>query len=177
MATAYILIESITVGAGGTNSFTFTSIPQTYTDLILKISARSNVTGAQRHSGDTSTTLNGDTGSNYYNKLLQGNPAIAPYGESYNAGPTTSFVWSALLANADNAANIFGNSEMYFPNYTGNNFKSMNSNSCNENNTSNSSIHISAGYWANTVAITSITCSVSTMLQHTTAYLYGISNA
>ena len=37
MAT-YTLIASNTVGSGGTASIEFNSIPQTYTDLLIKIS-------------------------------------------------------------------------------------------------------------------------------------------
>ena len=42
MAT-YTLISSVTVGAGGASSIDFTSIPSTYTDLLVKISARSTL--------------------------------------------------------------------------------------------------------------------------------------
>ena len=34
------LIGSVTVGAGGSSTITFSSIPSTYTDLVLRISAR-----------------------------------------------------------------------------------------------------------------------------------------
>ena len=40
MANTYELISSVTVGAGGTTSVSFASIPQTYTDLKLVGSAR-----------------------------------------------------------------------------------------------------------------------------------------
>ena len=33
-------IETITVGSGGAASVTFSSIPQTFTDLVMKISSR-----------------------------------------------------------------------------------------------------------------------------------------
>ena len=42
MATTYTLISSVTVGSGGAASIEFTSIPSTYTDLVLKLSARSS---------------------------------------------------------------------------------------------------------------------------------------
>ena len=43
----FVLIEKYTVGAGGVSSVTLGSggtIPQTYTDLVVKVSARSSST-------------------------------------------------------------------------------------------------------------------------------------
>ena len=40
MAVTHNLISTITVGSGGAASIDFTSIPQTYTDLLVKISLR-----------------------------------------------------------------------------------------------------------------------------------------
>jgi hypothetical protein len=42
MALTYTAIKTVTVGSGGAANIDFTSIPQTYTDLVLKVSARMN---------------------------------------------------------------------------------------------------------------------------------------
>ena len=42
MANTYELIASSTVGAGGASSIDFNSIPNTYTDLLVKLSGRSS---------------------------------------------------------------------------------------------------------------------------------------
>ena len=42
MANTYTLIASNTVGSGGAASISFSSIPSTYTDLLVKISTRDN---------------------------------------------------------------------------------------------------------------------------------------
>ena len=66
----YVLLSSVTVGAGGASSINFTSIPATYTDLVLKISARTNSTGA----GSTyKISLNGSSSSLSRIILLQNN--------------------------------------------------------------------------------------------------------
>ena len=46
MANTYTLISSVTVGSGGASSIEFTSIPSTYTDLLLNFSGRSNTNQA-----------------------------------------------------------------------------------------------------------------------------------
>ena len=43
MATTYKLISSVTVSTA-TNTISFTSIPQTYTDLVIKASLRGSTT-------------------------------------------------------------------------------------------------------------------------------------
>ena len=45
MANTFQLISSTTVGAGGASSIDFTSIPSTYTDLVIKWSGRLTSTG------------------------------------------------------------------------------------------------------------------------------------
>jgi hypothetical protein len=40
MATTYEAIETVEVGSGGAADIEFTSIPGTYTDLVVKVSAR-----------------------------------------------------------------------------------------------------------------------------------------
>ena len=47
MATTYKAISTVTVGSGGAASITFSSIPATYTDLVLKISGRHDTSSDQ----------------------------------------------------------------------------------------------------------------------------------
>ena len=42
MANTFKKIQTVTVGSGGAASIDFTSIPQTYTDLKIVLSARTN---------------------------------------------------------------------------------------------------------------------------------------
>jgi hypothetical protein len=42
MATTYEIIASVTVGSGGAANIEFTSIPATYTDLVVLFSARTD---------------------------------------------------------------------------------------------------------------------------------------
>ena len=170
MAT-YVKIASNTVGAGGAATVTFSSIPATYTDLVIKLSAR----------GDSSTstkytiygTFNGST-SSYSGKYLEGNGASAASG----AMPTTGF-GAGNFDNATFTANTFGNSEIYIPNYASANYKSVSVDATTENNATTSYADFYAGLWSNTAAITSVTLTpeAGNFVQYSTFTLYGISNA
>jgi len=173
MATTYTLISSVTVGAGGAANIEFTSIPSTYTDLVVKISGRSNNTG----SFPNYLRFNSDSGNNYTWRNLYGFNAVA-YSDS--SGGSISYAWGGYTNNSGLTASSFGNSEIYIPNYAGSNNKSVSADGVMETNAANGvSLGIGANLWNNTAAITTITLlpSVGSYAQYSTAYLYGISNA
>ena len=163
------LIASNTVGSGGVSSVTFSSIPQTgYTDLVLKSSMRA--TGAT--SGGF-LTFNGST-TGYSEKLLYGTGSVA--GSASNSG--AGFVWVFETVLSTYTANTFSNNEIYIPNYTSSNNKSVSADNVQENNATGSNQYLVAGLWSNTAAITSINiASGSSFDQYSTFYLYGISNS
>ena len=70
MTTTYEFIAK-NVLSSNTSSITFSSIPQTYTDLVLIINGGN--TGAVQ----VAIRFNGDTGNNYSNQSLTGNGATA----------------------------------------------------------------------------------------------------
>ena len=176
MANTFELISSVTVGSGGAASIDFTSIPSTYTDLCLKISARDNRTGSN-YTDDIRLRLNGDSGSNYSNKVLYGGGgSTGSFG-----GSGMDLAYGGYAVGTDGTANTFGNSEIYIPNYAGSNYKSLSVDGVAESNSS-SGVYaaLEAGLWSNTAAITSIALTPingSTFLQYSTAYLYGVKNA
>jgi hypothetical protein len=168
MANTYTLISSATVGSGGAASMGFTSIPATYTDLLVKLSARTNraltVDGVL-------ISFNGST-SNFTNKYLEGD------GSSASSSSTARVAANAPGATA--TASTFSNGEIYIPNYASANFKSLSSDSVTENNATGALTDLMANLWSDTAAITSITLTplIGTSFdQYSTAYLYGISNA
>ena len=163
----FTLIASSTVGSGGAASIDFTSIPATYTDLCIKISARSASTGA----GNLTLTINGSTANFAYKFLYGDGSAVVSTSNSTNA--------NSINPGSDYTANTFGNVEIYFPNYAGSTNKSYTSDGVTENNATASYTVFTAGLWSNTSAITSISLGASNgnFVQHSTAYLYGVSNA
>jgi hypothetical protein len=175
MATTHTLISSVTVGSGGSATIDFTSIPQTYTDLLLKLSFRSTASGA--HGGSAQMIFNNSTAQNYSFRFLRGSGFTSP-GSGTGAGVAYIRVTNNHPT-AGNTSNTFGNSEVYIPNYTLSNAKSTSEDTVEENDTSEAYAQITAGIWTLTDAITRITLTSEATLfaQYSTAYLYGISNA
>jgi hypothetical protein len=171
MATTYTLISSVTVGSGGAATMAFTSIPSTYTDLVLQVSARTDEAGANWSEGRI--TFNGSS-SGYTNRYLVGTGSAVVSGDV-----GTAYVYGGRGTAAAATANTFGNSFVYIPNYTSSNNKSVSTDEVTENNATAALAFLGAGLWSNSAAITSITISNNTgnFVQYSTAYLYGISNA
>jgi hypothetical protein len=166
MASTLVALQTVTVGAGGSSTITFSSIPQTYTDLVIKISARNNdTTGA----GNILLGINGST-TNYSNIFIQGN------GSGASSNSVAQMVGD-MDTNAE-TANTFNNIDVYIPNYTSSNYKSFASDSVMENNATTAYQMLTANLWANTSAITSITLTNRTggksFLQYSTFTLYGV---
>lgn len=167
MAT-YVAITTTTVGSSGATDITFSSIPATYNDLLLKLSARD----ATASSGTwVKITFNANT-SSYSNKYMEAN------GSSVGNG-TAASEWAGTSTSSSATASTFSIIELYIPNYAGSNNKSFSTDSASENNGTTAYAGIGAGLWSNTAAITSIKVAPnngSNFSQYTTATLYGISN-
>ncbi len=159
-------IATVTVGAGGASSIAFSSIPSTYTDLCLKMSAR--LTNAVDVYG-MAPTFNGITSSFTSKRLLS-------TGSSVSSDSPTGY--AGLVEGTSYTANTFGNWELYIPNYTGSANKSFRIDDVTENNATAAYSELVAGLWSNTAAITSISfASAGTFAQYSTATLYGISKS
>lgn len=172
MANTYIAIATTTVGSGGAATIDFTSIPQTYTDLLLKLSFRSTAAGT--HGGSAQMVFNNSTAQNYSFRYLRGSGFTSP-----GSAAATGVGYIRVTNNhptAGNTANTFGSSEVYIPNYTSSNAKSTSEDSVEENNTAESYAQITAGVWTLTNAITRITLTseATAFAQYSTATLYGI---
>ena len=170
MATTYTLINKATVGSGGASFIEFTSIPSTYTDLVVKFSLRSSNNTAT----DIFFTYNG-SGSGYSYRLLQGNGASA----SSRNGSGSEIKDDSGLNLSTYTSNTFSSGEAYIPNYAGSNYKSSSHDSTLETNASTSYMTLTAGLWSNTSAITSIKIAAGggSFVQYSSAYLYGIKNS
>ena len=167
MATTYEAIATVTVGSGGASSIEFSSIPQTYTDLVVHISARSS--GADPN---IMIRLNSSS-ANFSQKRLTGDGSSAVSGGTYGE-------WSGWGTNSGDTASTFGNTAIYIPNYTSSNNKSLSSDAVSENNGTLAYMTLGAILWSNTSAITNVSFvmgSSQNFVQHSSATLYGIKNS
>jgi hypothetical protein len=164
MPNTFTLIASSTVGSGGAATIDFTSIPSTYTDLVLKISGRLNyaATAVGLQFG-----FNGQAaGTSITGKTIQGSGSGAV---SYSA-------WQPNIDAASATANTFASVEIYIPSYTSSNNKSASSDSVQEDNATTAYAEMHAALWSNTSAINRITITPNSgsFVQYSTAYLYGV---
>jgi hypothetical protein len=159
------LIETKTLGSD-TASLEFTSIPQTYDDLIVMFSFRSN---RATFLDIILAQFNGST-SNLSYRTLEGT------GSGVSSYTSTEFMAGASTGTSA-TSNTFGNSQLYLPNYTSSNAKSGSTDAVSENNATSAVQYITASLWNNTAAITSILLKPATgtlLLTGSSASLYGI---
>jgi hypothetical protein len=171
MANTYIQIGStVTVGSGGAATITFSSIPATYTDLLLVASLRSDkpAFGFSNYS----LSINGST-STFTTRYLEGSGSAATAGSTTTGG-------SGNINGPTSTASTFSNTQFYFPNYTSSANKSYSLDHVTEANATTAWMDLIAGLWSTTSAITSLTLTEgnsSVFSQYSTATLYGIKNS
>jgi hypothetical protein len=174
MAT-YQNISSYTVTGSSTSSFEFTSIPNTYTDLCLWVSARIDRAGQSR--SGMRITFNNSTGDYDWQRFVayDGNNQL---GEAQNAQSFATFM-DATASTTTN--NVFASGLFYIAGYTPVKYKTFGSDVVipNADVTTPFVMEWNGGRWQNDTAISSIQISGNgyNFLANTTAYLYGISNA
>jgi hypothetical protein len=152
-------------------SITFSSIPQTYTDLYLVVSAKLNFAATTASLGVFFNTAAGDTSYRY----LRGT------GSSVNSASDSArqdFYIGEAAANSSTAS-TFSSFAVYIPNFTSSNQKSMSSEGVHENNATTAYQFVSAGLCTKTAAITSLTVrgfegTSGNLVQYSSATLYGI---
>jgi hypothetical protein len=170
-----VLLEKIVVPSGGASSVTFTSIPQSYTDLKIVVSARN--TESESAGGLFYVNFNGSS-ANLSSRVL--------YAYGSGVGSLSSTAASAIfgyITSSGSTASTFGNAEIYIPNYTSSNNKSVSVDAVNENNATDGRQDLVAGLWSSSSAITSITIysarisdgtASGNFVQYSTFYLYGV---
>lgn len=173
MANTYIPITSTVLGTNS-SSIILSSIPNTYKDLVLKVSAR--ITQADID-GPCNMRFSGDTASNYSVNYILAFTSAGIAGQQSNA---TSFNIVGGISAANATANTFGNLEIYIPNYANSAYKQIGLNHAPESVTTYASwlypyFGTTSGYWRNSSAVDSIELFGPTFVAGTSLYLYGIS--
>jgi hypothetical protein len=180
MPNTYTLISSNTLTTT-TASITFSSIPGTYTDLLITASTRNNNTGAGGQDNSIAMWINGViTGTSYSATAL-----LSAFNSPTSSRQTSVASWAYMGSEdtATNTATTFASNEYYIPSYTAAQHKPVSVSARSEDNSSGSaSIYYSgayAGLFRDTAAITSITLSGQNgdFVSGSSFYLYGIKNS
>jgi len=170
----YESIATVTVGAGGTASVSFTSIPSTFAHLQIRALSRSD--RASTAGDGMIVRFNSDSGSNYAYHYLQGD------GASATAGADTSQTSMIIprSGSANQTAGIFGVTVLDLLDYTNTNkYKTIRTLGGNDANGSGI-VALFSGLWQNTNAVTSITIDQqngSNFQEYSHFALYGLRGA
>jgi len=168
----YVLIERTELNASAA-SVTFANIPQTgYTDLKIVISGRSTGDNAFTTWRDVRVQFNSTT-TGYSARMLSGNGSAA---DSPTMGADTGIIFGAAIPDSATTANTFSSAEIYIPNYTSANNKSVSFDGVTENNATQAIASLVAGLWSNTAAISTVTltATVDSFASNSTFSLYGV---
>jgi len=172
MPSTYTLISSNVLSSSAA-SVTFSAIPATYTDLVVRLSIR-----CSDNEENIRVTFNGVGGTSYSERTLYGSGTAA---FSYAQTSASSLIHTYINPSSS-TSNTFANGEIYIPNYLSATSKPLSSFSVTETNATATTMAATAGLFSNSSAITSITLATySGGAVHFTSgssfYLYGISNA
>lgn len=171
MPSTYTLIKGETI-ASSAASYTFTAIPSTFTDLVLRISARMSVAGPD----NVNVQINSFTNSHSYTELYANSGTVA----SSRSTGVGFFRLTNILPGTESTTNTFCSAECYFPSYAGSANKTMGHFGAGESNsTTIPYITATAGLLSQTAAITSLTITPAggNFVSGSSFYLYGVKNA
>jgi len=176
MASTYTLIAS-TVLESATDRVEFTSIPATYTDLVVRISARSTRAAS---SNNFTIKINGATTNYSYTDLYQSGSTAASSRDTIAGGNT--YLYGGALGAANITANTFNSIEIYIPSYLANQNKPLSVINAMENNsTTVNEQHAIAGLYSSTTAISSLSFwsgdGSFNFAAESSFYLYGVKNS
>jgi hypothetical protein len=172
MPNTYQLISANTLTTS-TATVTFSSIPSTFTDLVIKFTARTDASGFTND--QMGLRFNGVNTADYGYTYLYGSGSGS--GTTYGpASPETSGY--IALINASNAtSNVFSNGEVYIPNYTSSTQKPSSAFTGMEHAATAAYVTATANLGTLTTAISSVSFlsrSGANFISGSSFYLYGI---
>jgi hypothetical protein len=175
MPATYTLISS-NVLTSSAASVTFSAIPATYTDLVLRISARLDSAQA---ADSMRIIINDDTNANYSITYLQGNGSAASSSRESGAGSGGRRILAPYIPAATSTSNTFGSHEIYIPNYTSTSSRPVSQFGVQETNATAALLAASANLYRGTSAISKLEIfdiGGSNFVSGSSFYLYGISS-
>lgn len=158
MPKTYEPIATQTLGSA-TGTVTFSSIPQTYTDLVLVVNGKTTA------DANILIQFNSDTSNNYSGTYLYGNGSTATSARQSNIG-------SIPIGGISSASQEQGTNIIHIMNYS--NATTYKTTLARANNST--FVQLRTGLWRSTAAIStvSVTSDGTTFMINTTFTLYGI---
>jgi hypothetical protein len=169
MPGSYESIATVTVGAGGSSSISFTGIPSTYQHLQLRMITQQNA--SLNDYGNINLSVNSDSGSNYAWHFLYG------YGTGVGAEGYSSRTNGKLPVSYLTSGSIFSASICDILDYSNTNkHKTIRTLGGNDANGSANFIAMYSNLWMSTSAITSLTLTGhnGNFTQYSSFALYGV---
>ena len=168
---SYESIATVTVGAGGSTSIDFSSIPSTFKHLQIRGIGKVNGTGSDfpdffiRYNGDSTYT-------NYYSHQLGGDGSSA-YASNSGGSSTATGGITGDISGAQMTAKVID-----ILDYTNTSKNTTTRALSGWDNNGSGQVRFASSVWLNTAAVTSISLVVrsspTTMSQYTSFALYGI---
>jgi hypothetical protein len=171
MSSNHVLLETIELTQTAA-SVTFDNLPTSgYTDLLIKVSARTDETTGGATWDSMLLRFNGSS-TGYSDVAVAGNGTSA---FSFK-NPFPNYIFAGDITNSLVTGNTFSSGEIRIKNYRSSNFKSVYIDMAKENNSTVGQLDLISGLWSNTAAITSIVFSagVGSFVANSTFSLYGI---
>lgn len=173
---SYDSIATQTVGAGGAASVTFSSIPNTYTHLQIRMFGQTNRTGATQDS--VMVQFNNDASDNNYTRhVMIGDGSAISGGSGTTGSATASAAFAIRFGTNDGGTQRWGAGISDILDYANTNkYKTHRAMGGAENGTSGL-VGISSNLWLNTAAISTIIIKPHTgsqFNQYSTFALYGL---
>jgi hypothetical protein len=153
--------------ASTASSVTFSSIPGTYTDLVVVTNFAMSANDNYAHY----VQINGDTGGNYSRTILYGDGSSAASARQSNNGSLYFGTWNTDMDTTDRAVTT-----IFFNNYSN---TTTYKTAIGRYNVASKEVGVAVGTWRNTAAITSINLATNstTYIAGSTFTLYGIKSA
>lgn len=170
MPVTYVNIASQTTSTG-VSSVTFSSIPNTYTDLLVRFSIRNIDALNAIYIG-----LNGDSSALYSSTYAGGNPVGSTVSGRFSGN--TELITPGGMVRSDYTANVFSDGELYIGSYTTSFNKPVHSIVASENMANAGFILMQAGLYRNTTALSSLSIRANNNFEiGSSFFLYGIKNS
>lgn len=170
---SYESIQTVTVGAGGASTVTFSSIPSTYKHLQIRGIARTDAGGGTTQ--NLNMTINNDTSTAYsFHQLLGNGSSASAYGENVNR---SNCVQILHITTSTAGANIFGAGIIDILDYTNTNKnRTVRSLRGQEQNNTDGGIALHSYLYTGTTAISRLDffAGSGNLVQYSQFALYGI---